>query len=71
MKNTFYRESYIIIYDLLGREVLKLKDENKDAGYYTTEFDGSALASGVYLYRITANGEGQNYTNTLKMILVK
>jgi hypothetical protein len=61
----------IMIYDLLGREVLKLTDGTKDAGYYTAEFDGSALASGVYLYRITAEGEGQSFVKTLKMILVK
>jgi hypothetical protein len=61
----------IKVYDILGREVLKIIDEAKEAGYYTVEFNGSNIASGVYFYNIAAEGEGQKYTKTLKMILVK
>ncbi len=61
----------IKIYDLLGKEVISLVDETKEAGYYTAEFDGSNLASGVYFYRIIADGSAQRLSKTLKMILVK
>jgi hypothetical protein len=61
----------INVYDILGKEVQKLIDEIKEAGYYSVEFDGSNLASGVYFYRILAEGEAQKFTKTLKMVLVK
>jgi hypothetical protein len=59
------------VYDILGKEVLNIIDEQKEAGYYTAEFDGSSLASGVYFYRLLAEGNGQSFSKTLKMILVK
>ena len=55
------------IFDLLGREVTTLIDETKNAGFYEAIFDGSKLASGVYLYSI----QTENYTNTKKLILIK
>jgi hypothetical protein len=61
----------IKLYNTLGQEVKSIIDETKEAGYYTAEFDGTDLASGVYFYRIIAEGEGQKFTKTLKMILVK
>jgi hypothetical protein len=60
----------IRVFDILGREVIKLVDEPKEAGYHTVEFDGSSLASGVYFYRILTEGT-ERYSKTLKMILVK
>jgi subtilisin family serine protease len=57
----------LIIYDVLGKEVKILINEMKQAGNYEAEFDGSALASGIYLYRIEA-GE---YTDVKKMVLIK
>jgi hypothetical protein len=62
----------LLIYDVLGREVIKLvNNELKETGYYTAEFDGSSLASGVYFYRFIADGEGQKFSKTMKLILVK
>ncbi|MFZ1291318.1 MAG: CotH kinase family protein [Melioribacteraceae bacterium] len=55
------------VYDVLGKEVLKLIDEKKEAGSYTIQFDGNKLSSGIYFYQITAN----EFTKTLKMILLK
>lgn len=57
----------IRIYDIQGREVLVVVNEVKQAGYYTSEFDGSSLASGVYFYRIEAG----KFNDVRKMILVK
>ena len=56
---------------MLGREAVKLLNEYRDADYYTIEFNGSELASGVYFYRINATGEGMNFSKTMKMIIVK
>ena len=57
----------ITLYDIIGREVMVPVNEFKVPGYYELKFDGSALASGVYFYKIEAG----TYVNTKKMILVK
>ncbi|MCH7954693.1 MAG: T9SS type A sorting domain-containing protein [Candidatus Marinimicrobia bacterium] len=47
----------LVVYDLLGRQVEVLKnDEFMNAGSHTIEFNASSLASGVYIYRLTVNG---------------
>lgn len=57
----------IKVYDLLGRLVKELVNEYKDAGVYKVKFDGTNLASGVYLYKIEAG----TFVNVKKMVLVK
>ena len=42
------------VYDILGREVSVLVNERKNAGAYQVKFDAAGLASGLYLYRLTA-----------------
>ncbi|HRE10857.1 MAG TPA: BNR-repeat neuraminidase N-terminal domain-containing protein [Ignavibacteria bacterium] len=59
------------IYDLLGREVVTLIDKELEADYYSAEFNGSNLASGVYFYRLTAEGGAEKFAKTMKLILVK
>jgi glucuronoarabinoxylan endo-1,4-beta-xylanase len=44
----------LTLYDILGREVSVLVNDRKDAGVHELKFDGSSLASGVYLYRLQA-----------------
>jgi len=44
------------VYDILGREVSVLVNERRDAGVHEVKFDGTNLASGVYMYRIQAGG---------------
>jgi aminopeptidase N len=55
------------VYDLLGREVAVLVSEKKDPGDYQVQFDGSALSSGVYYYRLQAGA----FVQSKKMLLLK
>lgn len=61
----------IKVYDILGREVKTIVNDIKDEGYYTEVFDGTNIASGTYFYMIIAEGNGQKYAKTMKMVLVK
>lgn len=45
------------VYDLMGREVRTLVNENLNAGSYETTFDATSLASGVYFYRLSCGGQ--------------
>jgi hypothetical protein len=60
-------EIQVTIYDLLGRQVETLVDEEKQAGQYRVIWDASNHSSGIYFYRIKAG----DYTETKKMILLK
>ncbi|RPI60879.1 MAG: T9SS C-terminal target domain-containing protein, partial [Ignavibacteriales bacterium] len=55
------------IYDILGREVLTLVNEEKPAGRYEVNFNASSLASGVYFYQIKAG----SFIQTKKLMLLK
>jgi hypothetical protein len=55
------------VYDVLGNEIIELVSEVKEPGTYSVSFDASALSSGIYFYRLKANG----YSVTKKMILAK
>ena len=58
----------LAIYDVLGREVTTLVNEEKPAGEYSVTFDGIDLSSGTYFYRLqTDNG----FAETKKMVLMK
>jgi len=57
----------IKIYDVLGNEIESLVQTDKVAGSYEIEFDGSALTSGIYYYRMMAGF----FSQTKKMILLK
>ena len=57
----------LAVYDILGREVAELLDRSLPAGFYEVEFDASALASGVYVYRLTAG----DFLQSRKLILVR
>ncbi len=57
----------LIVYDVLGREVAVLVNEKKAPGDYKVNFDARGLASGVYLYRLTAG----SVTRARAMMLVK
>lgn len=55
------------IFDLLGSEVKTLVNEYKTKGRYSTTFDASNLASGLYIYQLKSN----NFSSIKKMILSK
>jgi len=55
------------VYDILGREVAVLVDENKSAGNYHAIWNASGVTSGIYFYRITSG----TFTETKKLMLMK
>jgi type IX secretion system substrate protein len=59
------------IYDILGKEVATLVNDEKPTGSYKVEFDGNKLASGIYLYKLTASGGEGSFTETKKLVLLK
>jgi HYDIN/CFA65/VesB-like, Ig-like domain/Secretion system C-terminal sorting domain len=65
----------ITVFDVSGREVSKIVNGEFQAGTYRVQFNGSALASGVYLYRMvvkSAPSDGnQSYSATKKLLLLK
>ena len=57
----------LIIYDLLGREVSRLVDDDLKAGYHNVTWNASNVASGLYFYRLTSG----DFVSTKKMVLLK
>ncbi|MCH8033209.1 MAG: T9SS type A sorting domain-containing protein [Bacteroidetes bacterium] len=57
----------ILIFDILGSNVMRFTKDNQPAGYHTIKFDASNLPSGIYFYQIQASG----FNRTKKMILLK
>jgi hypothetical protein len=55
------------VFDLLGREVASLLDEQRNAGRYHVEWNASQFSSGIYFYQIQAG----SFTATKKLILLK
>jgi hypothetical protein len=57
----------LTVYDLFGKEVKTLINKEMRSGSHQCVFDGSGLASGVYLYRLQSNG----YVQSKKFVLLK
>jgi 5-hydroxyisourate hydrolase-like protein (transthyretin family) len=57
----------IIVYDVLGRTIAALVNEELKPGTYEIQFDGTNFSSGVYFYRM----ETQYFTEIKKMVLLK
>jgi hypothetical protein len=57
----------LTVFNALGQRVATLEEGEKEAGFQEVRFDASSLASGVYLYRLTA-GE---YVQARKLILLR
>ncbi len=61
------RSSSLIVYDILGRKIATLLNEEMDPGYYEVAFNGSNLSSGIYFYKLST----PNYSETKSMVLLK
>jgi len=57
----------LLIYDVLGNEVITLVNDVQNAGSYSVKFNAGNFASGMYIAKLTAGG----FTKTIKMNLVK
>ncbi|MFQ6608542.1 MAG: C25 family cysteine peptidase [Fidelibacterota bacterium] len=62
-------EGYVrlVIYDILGQEIVNLVDEEQSAGSYQVRWEPDNIASGIYIYRLIAAGTSR----TARMILLK
>ncbi len=56
----------LTVFDVLGREVARLVDAQTSAGWHDASLDGSALSSGVYLYRLEV--DERSTTGTLTVV---
>jgi flagellar hook assembly protein FlgD len=62
----------MVIYDLMGREVTTLINNEQNAGYHNILWNGlnqggRAVSAGIYFCRLSGN----NYNQTIKMLLLK
>lgn len=57
----------IRVYDMLGREVARIVNEDHQPGWYETSVNASNLASGVYFYRMSAG----TFNHTRRMVLIR
>jgi len=57
----------LIVFDITGKEIDVLVNQNQNAGYYKIQWNASQFSSGVYFYKLITD----NYIETKKMILLK
>jgi Secretion system C-terminal sorting domain len=55
------------VYNVLGKLITTLVNENQEAGIYKVNFDAQGLSNGIYFYKIQAG----NYSAVKKMLLLK
>ena len=61
----------ISLYDITGRELKSLINEQRTAGYHTLQFNATDLSSGIYFYRIITKSFAKDFVMTKKMAVVK
>lgn len=59
------------VYDMLGNKVSQLVKGEINLGKYTVQYNATGLSSGIYFYRLNAVGTKQEFSKTLKFMLVK
>ena len=65
------------IFDILGKELVTLVNEEREAGYHSVDFNASDLPSGVYFYQLlvsalqSKNGKTGGFIDTKKMVLLR
>ncbi|MDP3832263.1 MAG: T9SS type A sorting domain-containing protein, partial [Ignavibacteriaceae bacterium] len=58
----------LVVYNIVGQKVTTLiNNESVKAGYHQVNFNANELATGIYIYRLTAN----DFTSTKKFVLMK
>jgi hypothetical protein len=57
----------LVVFDILGKEVVTLVNKNQNPGKYKIEFDASQYPSGIYYYQLKTD----SFIQTKKMILLK
>jgi hypothetical protein len=64
----------IEVFNALGQHVATLQDGVQETGFHEVQFDGSALASGVYFYRMQVKDPsityGRRVVQTRKLLLL-
>lgn len=61
----------ISIYNVLGELLQNIVNEVQAAGYQKIEFGASNLTSGIYIYRMEAQGNGESFVQNKRMVLIK
>jgi hypothetical protein len=59
------------VFDMSGKLVANLVNQVQQTGYYTVTMDASSLSTGAYYYKLSFNGNGNEFVATKKMLLVK
>ena len=59
------------VFDMSGRLISKLVNKILDKGVFEIEFNGNDLSSGTYIYKLITNSNGNIFTDSRKMILIK
>ena len=63
---------HLILYDILGRKVLDMVNQEEAAGYHKYKLNSGRLASGVYIYVLsTKSSSGKEFLSAKKMVLLK
>ena len=57
----------LVVYDVLGREVTTLVNEQQQPGNYSVQFDGTNLTTGIYFYQLKT----ESFSQTKKFVLIK
>jgi hypothetical protein len=65
----------LIIYDIMGKEILVLMNEFKVKGKYQVTFNANSISgvisSGVYFYKISCEGRSSQFSSVKKMVFIK
>lgn len=68
-------QTFLSVYDILGREVAVLVNESLKPGSYSVDWDATNYPSGVYFYKLEvvdpSSGSGRGFVESKKMVLIK
>lgn len=67
----FDSEIRLAVYDITGKEIAVLINQNLTAGFYEYQWDASGFSSGTYFYRIFSNSGGIKNSEVKKMLLIR